>query len=137
MGLGAARNSVTGPVVRSVARGRKTLDNARSQPDLRADESGYALAAIDRWEFYQTAGGTSAQKALHLSGLGRSVACETMLGDDGKSAKLHSVLEAAGVGVFAPGSPGDVGLHLNLMTRAGERVSGDFAVPARITPDVA
>jgi len=88
-------------------------------------------------EDYETIGGTSAGKALHLSGLGRSVACHTSLGDDDLSALLRSVLEAAGVVVFAPEIPGYGERHLNLMTRAGERVSLYLSVPEFVAPDVA
>lgn len=88
-------------------------------------------------EDFETVGGTSAGKALHLSGLGRQVACHTVLGDDAEAGRLRSVLAAAGIEVVARAVPGASERHLNLMTRAGERVSLYLSVPAFSAPDVA
>lgn len=88
-------------------------------------------------EDFETVGGTSAGKALHLAGLGRTVACQTVLGDDLASGRVREVLEAAGIRVTAPVVPGASERHLNLMTRAGERVSVYLSVPAFSEPDVA
>ena len=86
---------------------------------------------------YETVGGTSAGKALHLAGLGRSVVCHTVLGDDPVSARLRSALEDAGIEVSAAVIAGASERHLNLLTRAGERVSLYLSVPAFVAPDVA
>ena len=88
-------------------------------------------------EDFQTVGGTSAGKALHLTGLGRTVVCQTLLGDDDASGRVRSALESAGIRVSAPVVPGAGERHLNLMTRAGERVSVYLSVPAFSEPDVA
>ncbi|WP_130176710.1 carbohydrate kinase family protein [Cryobacterium sp. SO1] len=88
-------------------------------------------------EDFETVGGTSAGKALHLTGLGRTVACQTVLGDDPASGRVRAVLEATGIRVSAPVVPGAGERHLNLMTRAGERVSVYLSVPTFIDPDAA
>lgn len=88
-------------------------------------------------EDYETLGGTSAGKALHLAGLGHAVLCHTLLGDDATSGRLRSTLERAGVEVFAPVVPGPGERHLNLMTRAGDRVSIYLSTPAFTEPDIA
>lgn len=88
-------------------------------------------------EQYETVGGTSAGKALHLARLGREVACHTVLGDDDRSLSVRSVLAAAGVEVVARVVPGAGERHLNLMTRAGERVSVYLTTPAFAEPDAA
>jgi len=88
-------------------------------------------------EDFETVGGTSAGKALHLTGLGRMVTCHTLLGDDVASGRVRAVLAAAGIRVTAPVVPGAGERHLNLMTRAGERVSVYLSVPAFTEPDVA
>lgn len=88
-------------------------------------------------EDFQTVGGTSAGKALHLAGLGRTVVCQTLLGDDDASGRVRAALEAAGIQVRAPVVPGAGERHLNLMTRAGERVSVYLSVPAFTEPDAA
>jgi len=86
---------------------------------------------------YETIGGTSAGKALHLAGLGRAVVCHTALGNDELSARLRSTLEAVGIELISPVIPGNSERHLNLMTPAGERVSLYLSVPAFLAPDVA
>lgn len=88
-------------------------------------------------EDFETVGGTSAGKALHLTGLGRTVACQTVLGDDPASGRVRAVLAAAGIRLSGPVVPGSGERHLNLMTRAGERVSVYLSVPAFTEPDVA
>jgi len=88
-------------------------------------------------EDFETVGGTSAGKALHLTGLGHTVACHTVLGDDVASGRVRAVLEAAGIRVSAPVVPGAGERHLNLMTRAGERVSVYLSVPTFTEPDTA
>ena len=41
-------------------------------------------------DHFETVGGTSAGKALHLSGLGRTVVCQTVFGDDAESDRVRS-----------------------------------------------
>ncbi len=86
-------------------------------------------------ENYETVGGTSAGKALHLAGLGRQVTCVTAFGDDAHGARLRQILDAAGVTVVAPSARGASERHLNLMTRAGERVSLYLSTPEFAAPD--
>ncbi|WP_010202155.1 carbohydrate kinase family protein [Salinibacterium sp. PAMC 21357] len=88
-------------------------------------------------EDFETVGGTSAGKALHLAGLGHKVACHTAVGDDAASIRLRSVLEAADIELDCVVAPGASERHLNLMTRAGERVSLYLSTPAFVEPDVA
>ncbi len=88
-------------------------------------------------EDFETVGGTSAGKALHLAGLGRKVVCHTVLGDDADSGRLRAALSSAGIEMVAPVVPGPSERHLNLMTRAGERVSLYLSVPESVTPDIA
>lgn len=86
-------------------------------------------------EDFETVGGTSAGKALHLAGLGRTVACHTALGGDAASSRVRSALEAAGIRVTGAVAAGAGERHLNLMTRAGERVSVYLSVPSFTEPD--
>jgi sugar/nucleoside kinase (ribokinase family) len=88
-------------------------------------------------EDIETVGGTSAGKALHLAGLGHEVALRTALGDDATSGRLRAVLEDAGIHLTASVLSGPGERHLNLMTRAGERVSVYLSVPAFVQPDAA
>ncbi|MBN6192615.1 carbohydrate kinase family protein [Microbacterium sp. NPDC059771] len=80
--------------------------------------------AEDSWE---TVGGTSAGKALSLTGLGRAVALHAIAGSDDDGRRVREALAAAGVPVHW--SDGVTERHLNLMTRAGERVSLYLATP--------
>lgn len=78
---------------------------------------------------YETIGGTSAGKALGLAGLGRPVLLHTLLADDDEGRRVRGALEASGVEVAAlPATRTES--HLNLMTRAGERVSLYLCSPA-------
>ncbi|MEH6780073.1 MAG: carbohydrate kinase family protein [Rhodoglobus sp.] len=88
-------------------------------------------------ENFETVGGTSAGKALHLAGLGRQVTCLTVVGDDDAAVRLHSVLEAAGINVHSDSVPGASEQHLNLMTRDGQRVSLYLSTPECAEPDAA
>jgi sugar/nucleoside kinase (ribokinase family) len=81
-------------------------------------------------EDFHTVGGTSAGKALHLAGLGRRVTCLTVVGDDDLSENLRATLTEAGVELVASVVPGPAERHLNLMTRAGERVSLYLSSPS-------
>ncbi|WP_350348278.1 carbohydrate kinase family protein [Agromyces sp. G08B096] len=81
--------------------------------------------ALDEWE---TVGATSAGKALGLAALGRPVALHALIGDDADGRRVRQALEASGVRVL--GDPADrTERHLNLMTRAGERVSLYLSTP--------
>ncbi|MGV8856955.1 carbohydrate kinase family protein [Rhodoglobus sp.] len=87
-------------------------------------------------EDFETVGGTSAGKALHLAGLGREVTCHTVMGNDAASTRLRSVLESSGIELHCVAVPGASERHLNLMTRSGERVSLYLSAPAFAEPDV-
>lgn len=80
-------------------------------------------------EYWDTVGGTSAGKALHLTSLGADVALHALISDDGDGQRVASALRAAGVELTAHLS--DVTeRHLNLMTQAGERVSLYLSTPS-------
>jgi len=81
--------------------------------------------AEDSWE---TVGGTSAGKVLSLTALGRPVVLHAVSGQDEDGQRLRAALDAAGVGVRW--TDGVTERHLNLMTRAGERVSLYLASPS-------
>ena len=72
---------------------------------------------------WRTLGGTSAGKALHLAALGRDTACVTVVGDDDDAARILADLAAGGVRVSPLTAHGPSEHHVNLMTRAGERLS--------------
>lgn len=72
---------------------------------------------------YETLGGTSAGKALHLTALGRAPRLHTVVGDDGAGRSILAALRAAGVDVAAMVVGPASERHLNLMTPRGERVS--------------
>lgn len=74
-------------------------------------------------DHYETLGGTSAGKALHLAGLGRSVRLHTVIGSDAAAGRVSRALARTPIDVRAARVPGPTEQHLNLMTRAGERVS--------------
>lgn len=74
------------------------------------------------WD-YQTIGGTSAGKALHLLDLGCDVTLDTLLGRDPAAERIRDALTAAGVSMMATEVEGPSERHLNLMTPQGERLS--------------
>lgn len=76
---------------------------------------------------WETVGGTSAGKALSLVGLGRSVQLHAETGRDDDGRRVRDALQAAGVAVRW--TDGVTERHLNLMTRAGERVSLYLSTP--------
>jgi sugar/nucleoside kinase (ribokinase family) len=78
---------------------------------------------------YETLGGTSAGKALHLHDRGRSVHLHTVIGDDPAGGRIVATLSGAGVPTDAVVVPGPSERHLNLMTGRGERVSIYLSVP--------
>lgn len=81
--------------------------------------------AEDSWE---TVGGTSAGKALSLTALGRDVLLYAASAADGPGMRVRAALADAGVPtLWADGEITE--RHLNLMTRAGERVSLYLASP--------
>lgn len=94
-------------------------------------------------ETWDTVGGTSAGKALSLTALGRSVVLHARSGTDEYGARIREALAAAGV--TAHWEDDVTERHLNLMTRAGERVSVYLSSPgaseghddARIADDMA
>ncbi|MFE6997691.1 carbohydrate kinase family protein [Microbacterium sp. NPDC057659] len=80
--------------------------------------------AEDSWE---TVGGTSAGKALSMTALGRPVLLYAISGTDEPGARVRAAV--ADAGVPALWADGVTERHLNLMTRAGERVSLYLASP--------
>ena len=82
---------------------------------------------------FETVGGTSAGKALHLASLDRIVSLDTVLGADAAGEQLRAALDSI-QGIELNASVGTVTeRHLNLMTHAGERVSIYLATPAALT----
>lgn len=79
---------------------------------------------------FETLGGTSAGKALHLTDLGRTVLLHTVLGTDAVAARIEQVLTGAGVPVLADVVDGPSERHLNLMDPRGGRVSIYLDLPA-------
>lgn len=75
--------------------------------------------AEDSWD---TVGGTSAGKALNLTTLGRSTLLYALSASDEPGTRARDALAAAGVDTLW-GAGDATERHLNLMTRAGDRVS--------------
>ena len=69
-------------------------------------------------DWFDTVGGTSAGKALHLTALGRETVLDALLGDDEAGARVRDALGAAGVTLRAHRAA-RTEQHLNLMTPAG------------------
>lgn len=80
-------------------------------------------------EDVHTLGGTSAGKVLHLADLGVDVTLHALLGGDEAGGQVSAALAAGGVRVQAYPSE-RTERHVNLMTRAGERVSLYVATPS-------
>ncbi len=80
-------------------------------------------------ETWETVGGTSAGKALSLTALGRSTLLYALAADDAAGGRVREALHGAGVPVHWGGSD-ETERHLNLMTRAGGRVSLYLASPS-------
>ncbi|MGF6823239.1 sugar/nucleoside kinase (ribokinase family) [Microbacterium sp. ZKA21] len=78
---------------------------------------------------WETRGGTSAGKALSLTALGRDVLLYALSADDADGRRVRSALSDAGVPTLWDTSA-QTERHLNLMTRAGERVSLYLSSPA-------
>lgn len=82
---------------------------------------------------YDTVGGTSAGKALHLHELGWDVRLHTLIGADLPGALVSSALSQAGLRPQAHQSDATE-RHTNLMTEQGARVSLYEAIPRVFTP---
>ncbi|UZX01855.1 carbohydrate kinase family protein [Arthrobacter sp. CDRTa11] len=82
--------------------------------------------ARDTWE---TVGGTSAGKALHLADLGIGVQLCSPIGADDDGARVRRALTTSGVAVVAIASE-RTERHVNLMTDDGSRVSLYVSVPS-------
>lgn len=82
----------------------------------------------------EVVGGTSAGKAAHLRDLGCDVELHTVLGTDAAAASIEAALRGAGVELIATVVPGPSERHLNLMDRAGGRVSIYLDVPTAADP---
>ncbi|PRA79496.1 carbohydrate kinase family protein [Microbacterium sp. MYb66] len=78
-------------------------------------------------ESWETIGGTSAGKALNLTALGRSAQLYAIAGQDEHGRRVREALHAAGIPVRW--ADGVTERHLNLMTRAGGRVSLYLSTP--------
>lgn len=79
-------------------------------------------------DWFDTVGGTSAGKALHLHALGRDVVLDALVGADAAGGLLRSALAGAGVPTRLHGVA-RTEQHLNLMTPAGARLSIYLATP--------
>lgn len=84
-------------------------------------------------EWFDTIGGTSAGKALHLTALGRDVVLDTLLGDDEAGTRIRGAFEGAGVALRTHRAARSE-QHLNLMTPAGARLSLYLATPDEPEP---
>jgi sugar/nucleoside kinase (ribokinase family) len=79
-------------------------------------------------ETWETIGGTSAGKALSLTGRGRTTQLYALAGQDAEGQRVRAALRDAGVQVHWGDATTE--RHLNLMTRAGARVSLYLSSPA-------
>ncbi|GAT74905.1 carbohydrate kinase family protein [Microbacterium hydrocarbonoxydans] len=79
-------------------------------------------------EAWDTVGGTSAGKALSLTALGRPVLLHALSAEDEQGERVRAALRAAGVPTHW--GAGVTERHLNLMTRAGDRVSLYLSSPS-------
>lgn len=80
----------------------------------------HTITARAHW---RTLGGTSAGKALHLAGLGVDVTCVSVVGHDADADAIRAAFDEHGAALLALTGQGPSEHHLNLMTRAGERLS--------------
>ncbi|WP_431071654.1 carbohydrate kinase family protein [Microbacterium phyllosphaerae] len=85
-------------------------------------------------ESWETLGGTSAGKALSLTGLGRRTLLYALTASDEPGERVRGALERAGVRVVW-GDGDATERHLNLMTREGGRVSLYLASPSATDGD--
>ncbi len=79
-------------------------------------------------DWFDTLGGTSAGKALHLASLGREVVLDALVGGDEAGSRIRDALGRAGLGANLHAAARSE-QHLNLMTPAGERLSLYLATP--------
>lgn len=82
-------------------------------------------------ESWETLGGTSAGKALSLTGLGRATQLYALAGQDADGRRVRETLRT--VGVQTRWGEGTTERHLNLMTREGERISLYLSSPPATT----
>jgi sugar/nucleoside kinase (ribokinase family) len=73
--------------------------------------------------WHETVGSSGAGKALNLARLGVEVTLHCLLGRDEPGERVRAVLEAAGVTVDAVDDATGTARHVNLMDRAGQRMS--------------
>ncbi|CAM3273159.1 carbohydrate kinase family protein [Occultella aeris] len=86
---------------------------------------------------FETLGGTSAGKALHLAELGRSSHLTTLVGSDAAGRSVADALSRAGIDHDAITVAGASERHANLLTERGERVSIYLSVPdSDLDPEV-
>lgn len=78
---------------------------------------------------WQTLGGTSAGKALNLAGLGVQVVLRTVVGRDEAGVAILRSLVADGLDLIVERTEGASEQHVNLMTKAGERLSIYLELP--------
>jgi len=88
--------------------------------DALPDPRPHMVFASDHW---RTLGGTSAGKSLHLAALGVPTTVVVAAGADADATHIEAELTSAGVEVLGIHGMGPSEHHLNLMTRAGERLS--------------
>lgn len=86
--------------------------------------------AVFARDSYETLGGTSAGKALHLTELSVPVELRTPVADDPRGQQVLGALEAAGVDTHVLAPTGPTERHVNLMTERGERLSVYATPPA-------
>ncbi len=85
-------------------------------------------------DWFDTLGGTSAGKALHLAALGRDVVLDALVGPDEAGARIREALVRGGVEARLHRAARSE-QHLNLMTPAGERLSLYLATPDEPAPE--
>lgn len=85
--------------------------------------------------FHETIGSTGAGKALNLRRLGFDVTLQGVIGDDALGRRLIGELTAAGIEFLYDIDPRGTQRHLNLMDRAGQRMS-IFLEPGSFEPAI-
>jgi acarbose 7IV-phosphotransferase len=80
-------------------------------------------ATIRPASYHDAIGGAGAGKAMNLSRLGVDVTLFTGLGDDQPGERVREGLEAVGVDLRVTLDPSGTAQHLNVMDRAGGRIS--------------
>ena len=74
-------------------------------------------------DWHDAVGSSGAGKALNLARLGVSVTLATALGDDEDGRRVAAFLTAAGIDLILATNPDGTTRHVNLMDRAGRRLS--------------